>query len=166
MPRPTVIRIHLAASVAALAIVATFLVSSAAVEVFGDESAIRAVKTTILATLVVLIPIMAVAGVSGRRLAGRSRAAVVRRKLRRMKAIGATGLLVLVPCAIALERLAGQDDFGLAFAAVQGVELLGGTLNLTLLILNLRDGMALRAKRTASAAARRRRTAELAALSR
>jgi hypothetical protein len=157
-------RIHLVASVAALAIVASFLVSSAAVKVFGDESDIRAAKRWILAMLVVLIPVMAAAGVSGRRLAGRSRAAVVRRKLRRMQAIGATGLLVLVPCAIALQRLAAQNDFGLAFATVQGVELLGGTVNLTLLILNFRDGMALRTKRTA--AARRRRTAELAALSR
>jgi len=154
----------LIASVAALAIVASFLASSAAVEVFGDESDIRAVKKTILAMLVVLIPLMVAAGMSGRRLAGRSRAAALRRKLQRTKAIGATGLLVLVPCAIALERLAAQDDFGPAFATVQGVELLGGTLNLTLLMLNLRDGMALRARRTA--AARRRRGAELAAPSR
>jgi hypothetical protein len=164
MPRLAVVRIHLVASLAALAIVSSFLVGSAAVEAFGDESDIRAAKQWILAMLVVLIPIVAAAGVSGRRLAGRSRAAVVRRKLRRMKTIGATGLLVLVPCAVALERLAAHNDFGLVFATVQGVEVLGGTLNLTLLILNLRDGMALTTKRTA--AARRRRTAELAALSR
>jgi hypothetical protein len=161
MPRSTVVRIHLVASLAALAIVSSFLVSSAAVEAFGDENDIRAAKKWILAMLVALIPIMAAAGLSGRRLAGRSRAAVVRRKLRRMKAIGTTGLLVLVPCAVALERLADRNDFGLAFATVQGVEVLGGTLNLTLLILNFRDGMALRTKRTA--AARRRRAAELAA---
>jgi hypothetical protein len=158
MPRSIVVRIHLAASLAALAIVSSFLVSSAAAELFGDERDIRVVKEWILAMLVLLIPVMAVAGLSGRRLAGRSRAPVVRRKLWRMKAIAATGLLVLVPCAIALERLAAHGDFGPAFAAVQGVELFGGTLNLTLLMLNFRDGMMLRRK-----AARRRRTAELAA---
>ena len=164
MPRVTVVRIHLVASLAALAIVSSFLVSSAAVEAFGDASDIRAAKQWILAMLVILIPVVAAAGVSGRRLAGRSRAAVVRRKLRRMKTIGATGLLVLVPCAIALERLAAHNDFGLAFATVQAVEVLGGTLNLTLLILNFRDGMALRTKRTA--AARRRRAAAVTTLTR
>ena len=162
MPRLIVLRIHLAASSAALLIVSSFLLSTAAVELFGDERDILAVKSWILAMLGVLIPAMAAAGLSGRRLAGRSRAAVVRRKLRRMKAIGATGLLVLVPCAIALQRLAADGDFGPAFATVQGVELLGGTLNLTLLILNLRDGLGLRAKRTAAA----RRATELAALAR
>jgi hypothetical protein len=47
---------------------------------------------------------------------------------------------------------------------VQGVDLLAGTLNLTLLMLNFPDGMTPRTKRTA--AARRRRTAKLATLSR
>ena len=163
MPRSAVVRIHLAASLAALAIVSSFLVCSASVEAFGDEGDIRGAKAWILRVLVLLIPIVAAAGVSGRRLAGRSRAAVVRRKLRRMKAIGATGMLVLVPCAITLERLAAQNDFGLAFATVQAVELLGGTLNLTLMMLNFRDGMALRTKRTA---ARRRRSAAVTAVSR
>jgi hypothetical protein len=160
MPRSTVLRIHLGASLATIVIVSAFLVGSAAVEAFGDEGDIRAAKGWILRMLVVLIPTIAAAGVSGRRLAGRSRAAVVKRKLRRMKTIGATGVLVLVPCAITLERLAAQDDFGLAFATLQTVEVLGGTLNLTLLVLNLRDGMALRTKRTA---ARRRRNAAVAA---
>jgi hypothetical protein len=72
--------------------------------------------------------------------------------------------MMLVPCAIVLDRLATQDDFGPAFAGAQGVEVPGGTLNLTLLMLNFRDGMALRARRTA--AARRRRTAAPAAFSR
>jgi hypothetical protein len=164
MPRSTVLRNHLAASLAAVAIVTSLLVGSAAVEAFGDQGDIRAAKGWILRTLVVLIPAIVAAGASGRHLAGRSRAAVVRRKLRRMTTIAATGLLVLVPCAITLERLAARDDFGLAFAAVQAVEVLGGTLNLTLLVLNFRDGVALRTKRTA--AARRRRKPAVAAPSR
>jgi hypothetical protein len=162
MPRSTVVRIHLGASLAAVAIISSFLVGSAAVEAFGDEGDIRAAKGWILRMLVVLIPMIAAAGMSGRRLAGRSRAAIVKRKQRRMKTIGATGLLVLVPCAITLERLAAQNDFGLTFATVQAVELLGGTLNLTLLVLNFRDGMALRTKRTR---ARRRRSAAVTAAS-
>jgi hypothetical protein len=164
MPRSTVVRVHLVASLAAVAIVSSFLVASAAVEATGDEDAVRAVKGWIVRALVVLIPVMAAAGLSGRRLAGRSRAAVVRRKLRRMKTIAAIGLLVLVPCAITLERLAAQDDFGSAFATVQAVEAFAGTLNLTLLMLNLRDGLALRTRRTA--AARRRRAAAVTALTR
>jgi hypothetical protein len=164
MSRPTVVRIHLGGSFVVVGIVASFLAGSAVAEAFGDEGDIAAVKAWILRALVVLIPLVAAVGVSGRRLAGRSRAAVVKRKLRRMKAIGATGVLVLVPCAIALERLAARGDFGPAFAAVQAVELLGGTLNLTLLVLNFRDGMALRAKRAATR--RRGRTAAVTALGR
>src|SRR5215207_4705973 len=140
MSRSTVVRIHLGGSLAVVAIVASFLAGSTAVEAFGDQGDIAAAKAWVLRALVVLIPLIAAVGVSGRRLAGRSRAAVVKRKLRRMKVIGATGVLVLVPCAIELERLAARGDFGPTFAAVQAVELLGGTLNLTLLVLNFRDG--------------------------
>jgi hypothetical protein len=137
-------RLHLAASLAATAVVASLLAATISVEVLGSESQVEAVKDSIARALLMLVPVLAVAGITGARVAGRSRAPVVRRKLRRMRIVGATGLLVLVPCALTLARLAPADP---AFAIVQVVELLAGGSNLSLLVLNARDGMAMRARR-------------------
>jgi hypothetical protein len=137
-------RVHLAASLTATAVVASLLAATIGAEVLGTESQVEAVKDWIARALLLLVPALAVAGITGARLAGRSRAPIVRRKLRRMRIVGATGLLVLVPCALTLARLAPSD---LAFAIVQVVELLAGGSNLSLLVLNARDGMAMRAKR-------------------
>jgi hypothetical protein len=159
VPRSALRRIHLIASLLALGVVASFLAATVSVELVGGEEDVRTVKHWIVRALFVLVPVMAAAGISGRRLAGASRAPLVRRKLRRMQLVGATGLLVLVPCAITLDRLAADGDLGLAFGLVQTVELLGGSLNLTLLSLNFRDGMALRAKRAPGRACPARRAA-------
>jgi len=60
-----------------------------------------AVKQWIARVVVVLVPVMAVAALSGRRLAGGSRAVPVRSKLRRTQIAAAIGVLVLGPCALA-----------------------------------------------------------------
>jgi len=127
--------------------VATFLVATSAVELAGGEADVASVKHWIARMLVVMVAVMLTAGLSGRRLAGRSRAPVVRRKLARMKLITATGAFVLVPCAITLDRLAAAGRFDATFALVQIVELAAGAGNLALLALNFRDGLALRACR-------------------
>jgi hypothetical protein len=150
MSRTTLRRIHVGASVAALLTVAAFLGSTLFVEAFGDHDAVRSAKLLIVRAVVVLVAVMAVAAVSGRRLAGRSRAPVVLRKLRRMKAAAAIGVLVLIPCAVILAWLAVRGRFDNAFAVVQAVELGGGAVNFTLLMLNFRDGMALTAGRRAA----------------
>jgi hypothetical protein len=145
--RSTVRRVHVAASTAALLLIATFLGATVAVETAGDEPDIAAVKHWIARALVVLVPVLMAAGLTGRRLAGRARAPVVGRKLRRMQLIAATGLLVLLPSALTLDRWAGEGRFDTAFALVQTVELLAGASNLALLALNFRDGMRLRGRR-------------------
>ncbi len=58
-----------------------------------------------------------------------------------MAPAAANGLLVLVPCALILDRWASQGAMDGAFYPVQGVERLAGAVNLTLLGLNLRDGL-------------------------
>ena len=50
-------------------------------------------------------------------------------------------MLVLVPCAIVLDRWAAAGAFGTAFNVVQGVELVAGSANLVLMGLNVRDGL-------------------------
>ena len=58
-----------------------------------------------------------------------------------MPLIAANGLLVLVPCAIVLNRWAAAGAFDVMFYTVQALELLAGAVNLTLMGLNIRDGL-------------------------
>ncbi len=62
-------------------------------------------------------------------------------KKRRMMVIGPNGLLILLPAAFYLNSLASQGLFGFSFYAVQTIELAAGAVNLTLMRLNMRDGL-------------------------
>jgi hypothetical protein len=71
-------------------------------------------------------------------------------KKKRMPLIAANGLLVLLPCALLLNHWAAAGSFGAAFYAVQALELAAGALNLTLMGLNMRDGLRLTGRRRAA----------------
>ena len=60
-----------------------------------------------------------------------------------MKIVAANGLLVLLPSAYVLASWASAGRFDSAFYAVQGLELVAGAVNITLLVLNMRDGLRL-----------------------
>ncbi|WP_349368798.1 hypothetical protein [Salinarimonas sp.] len=141
MSRPVITRIHaFAASLAFLTILA-FWTSTVAVELLGGPAQIAAVKRAILAGLAILVPALALAGATGMRLGGKATGGLARAKKRRMPFIAANGLLILVPCAVILDRLASAGDFGALFVGLQALELAGGAVNLTLLGLNMRDGL-------------------------
>ena len=142
MSRPLLVRVHLAAAVGAVAIIGTFLTSSAVTELIGTPAEVRLLRHGVLLGLPLLIGCLATAALTGRRLAGRSRAPVVRRKQRRMQLIAAAGLVVLVPCAVVLNYR--------ALSALEIIELAAGGLNLALLALNFRDGLALARRRRAA----------------
>ncbi|WP_030432608.1 hypothetical protein [Allokutzneria albata] len=142
MTRAVALRVHLVASSLALVVVLAFQVVTITVELGGNHAAIAAAKRGIALGLFVLLPALAAAGASGRTLAGRSRAPFVVRKTRRMIAVASVGVLVLVPCAVVLDRLAAAGDLGGRFRVIQYVEVAAGLLNLTLLGLNFRDGRA------------------------
>lgn len=72
-------------------------------------------------------------------------------KKKRMPFIAANGLLVLVPCAIALDRWAAAGSFDIAFDVVQAVELVAGATNLLLMGLNARDGLRMAGRLRSSA---------------
>jgi hypothetical protein len=57
--------------------------------------------------------------------------------------IAGNGLLVLVPAAILLDRRASAGSFDTRFHVVQAIELVAGGLNLTLMALTVRAGLAL-----------------------
>lgn len=64
-----------------------------------------------------------------------------------MPFIGANGLLVLVPSAIYLAAKATVGDFDTLFYVVQAIELKSGTVNITLIGLNIRDSIQLGRRR-------------------
>ena len=94
-----------------------------------------------------LIPAMAATGGSGFSLARSRRGRLVEAKQRRMKMVAVNGLLVLLPSALLLARWASAGRLDAGFYALQGLELVAGATNITLLALNLRDGRRLAGRR-------------------
>ncbi len=129
-------------SVALLCII-SFWVSTVVSELFLDQASVTAVKNAILTAMWVLIPAMAATGGSGFSLAGTRRGRLVNIKGRRMKGVAANGLLVLLPSAWMLASWANAGRFDGAFYTLQAVELVAGAVNVTLLTLNMRDGLRL-----------------------
>lgn len=150
--RPLLRIVHIIAGFAAFLLVARFLGGTLLAELFGTETEIVGAKLWIAWRLPLLIVAMALAGASGVALAGRVPKGLAAAKLRRMRIIGANGLLVLVPSALFLAWQAAALRLDGLFYAVQGVEIVAGSLNLVLLGLNIRDG--LRMKRRFGLAAR------------
>lgn len=137
-------KLHAIAGGVALLTITIFWLSTLAAELSGNAATIAAVKAAILAGMVVLIPAMALAGASGFSLGRGWKSPVVARKKTRMKIIAANGLLILLPSAF---FLAGRAEAGLldaTFFAVQALELVAGAINITLLSLNMRDGLRIR----------------------
>lgn len=133
--------LHRAAGGIAFLTILVFFTSTVIVELVGDVDAIVATKQRIVTPgLYVLIPAIAVTGITGF-LRGRARSGrLVEAKRRRMPFIAANGLLILVPAALTLSHWAAQGRFDTAFYAVQALELIAGAVNLTLMGWNIRDG--------------------------
>jgi hypothetical protein len=149
---------HAAAGGSALVLALSFLSASITVELFGSHGSVMAVKRGILLAIPLLAICAIVAGGSGNWLAGKSKAQVVTRKALRMRITGVNALLVLIPCAVVLDRMASAAEFGTQFVAVQAIEFIFGAVNVTLLGLNMRDGLRMRARRSRAARARSFRT--------
>lgn len=149
------VRIHAAAGALALVTILSFWTSSLAAEALGP-AAITAIKGAIPWGMVLLIPALMVTGITGHRLAVRRRGPLVAARQRRMGLVAAkqrrmglaaaNGLLVLLPCAVVLARWSAAGAFGPAFHVLQAVELAAGALNITLLSLNMRDGLRMRGR--------------------
>lgn len=133
--------IHPVAGVLAILTIATFWLSTALSELFASEATVIAVKTAIPWGFLLLIPALAAAGGSGFALAKGRRAGLVGAKLKRMPLIAANGILILIPSALFLASKAGAAEFDTSFYAVQAIELVAGAANITLLGLNMRDGL-------------------------
>jgi hypothetical protein len=134
-------RLHPIAGTLALLTILCFWLATLVSEAFGTPLQVAKVKILIPWGFLVLIPALAVTGLSGHRLGAKWRGPIVQVKRRRMPWIAANGLIVLVPSALFLAQRASTGTFDAAFYTVQTVELVAGAVNLVLLGLNLRDGL-------------------------
>lgn len=146
-------RLHVLAASLAMACITIFSTSTVIAEVFLSHAAVVALKTHLPWGFLVLVPAMAVAGITGNKLANGRSGGLIGAKLNRMKMIAANGALVLIPSAFALAWMAGDANFGAGFYLVQTLELLAGATNLTLMGLNMRDGRKMTAGRRRKASA-------------
>ncbi|NJL08676.1 MAG: hypothetical protein HC900_10750 [Methylacidiphilales bacterium] len=136
-------RLHPIAGALALATVATFWISTVAVEALGTPADIARVKEAILWGMLVLVPAMAFAGASGLRLGRTSLHPLVEAKQSRMPIIALNGLLVLLPSAFFLAGRAAAGTLDDVFYTVQAIELAAGAFNFYLIVLAMRDGFRL-----------------------
>lgn len=144
-------KLHAAFGAAALLIIATFWTATVTTIVIGDKYLISMVKTGIAWGLLALIPMLILTGVSGSRLGQNMRGALIGAKQKRMKLIAFNGIVFLVPSALILLPLAMQGQGGPLYWAIQTLELLAGAANITLLGLNMRDGLRLTRRRALTA---------------
>ena len=141
------LKIHALSGSIALLTISTFWISTVLSEVFASHATIATVKTGVLLGMIVLIPAMATAGATGAALGKGWKLPQVGRKSKRMQIIAANGLLILLPSAIFLALRARADQFDALFYSVQALELIAGATNITLLTRNMKDGLALRARK-------------------
>ena len=140
-------KIHLITAILATLCIATFFVSTILVELFGSEASIAVLKKLIVTPgLFILIPAMALTGGTGFASAKNRKGGLISSKKKRMPFIAANGLLVLTPCAIFLSLWASNDSFDSKFYIVQLIELFSGATNLTLMGMNMRDGLRMTGK--------------------
>jgi len=135
-------RAHFIAGILAPLCMGTVFLSTLGVELFGSHEAVAQLKSLIVTPgLWILVPAIAAAGGSGMFLGRSRKARLVDAKRKRMPFIAANGLLVLLPCAIVLDRWAAAGSFDTPFYIVQAIELLAGAGNLMPMGMNVRDGL-------------------------
>ena len=141
--------LHAIVGTLALLTILTFWTSTLLSEIFSTQAQITTVKTAVLYGMLLLIPAMVAAGASGSSLGKGWKLPAVARKAKRMKFIAANGVLILLPSAFFLASKAQSGAFDAVFYSVQTLEVIAGAINITLLSLNMRDGLTLRQRKQA-----------------
>ena len=135
--------VHPIAGLLAILTIMTFWLLTAFSEAFGSHATIVWVKSAIPWGFLILLPALAAAGGSGFVWSKGQRQGLVGAKLRRMPFIALNGILILIPSALFLAAKAHAGEFDTTFMIVQAIELVAGAINIALLGLQMRDGLAL-----------------------
>lgn len=150
-------RAHLVAGVIGTLCIASFFVSTVLVELLGSHETVAWLKSlVVMPGLFVLVPAIAITGGSSLFPSKSRRGRLVDAKKKRMPVIAANGLIVLVPCARLLNRWSAAGSFDTSFYVVQPIELLAGAANLSLMAMNIRDGLKMKGRRRSASAAPKR----------
>lgn len=144
MNRNTLRTIHLTFATIAMSLIVLFWTSTVISELFLSQQAIAQLKHFIAYAMILMIVSMAITGATGMKMGRKSKHPKISAKRKRMPIVASNGLLVLVPCALFLSGKAGQGEFDTLFYVVQGIELVAGLVNMTLMGLSMRDGKAIR----------------------
>ncbi len=140
--------IHRFGALLATLCIGSFFISTLVVELFGSQETLATVKSLIVMPgLFILIPAIAATGATGFSLSDNRKGRLLEAKKKRMPIIAANGILILLPAAIILDQWASAGVFDTKFYLLQSVELLAGATNLTLMGLNIRDGLKLSTKK-------------------
>ena len=139
-------RIHAIAGGIGFLTILIFWTSTAISELFASQETVLVVKAMILKGMFILIPAMVIAGGSGMSLGKRRKGNLVTAKKKRMPIIALNGLLILLPSAWFLAGKASGGEFDMSFYAVQAIELVAGAANLTMMGMNIRDGLRMTGK--------------------
>ena len=136
-------RLHPIAGVIGFATILTFWLSTVTSELFGSTAVVAAVKETIPWGFLIVVPALAIAGASGFRIAGASSDPRIDEE-KAPHAVHRGERSFHSHAGRALSGGAGvarrvRDDL----LCVQAIELVAGAINLTLMSLNIRDGLEL-----------------------
>lgn len=137
---------HKIFAIVALTTISTFWISTLIVELFFDYEAIAFVKSLVVFPgLFILVPAIAITTITGNIITKKSKKEeLIKVKKKRMPIIAFNGIIILIPCAIYLNVLASSGIFDTIFYGVQGLELLAGAINITLMFLNIRDSKSIK----------------------
>ena len=150
-------KLHLIAGLLGTVTIAIFFLSTIIVELLGSHEMVATVKSGIVMPgLFILVPAIAATGGTGFALSKSWKGRLIEAKKKRMPFIVGNGLLVLLPSALILDRWASAGAFDSSFYSVQVVELLVGATNLTLMGMNIRDGLRLSGRLGPAPASRHR----------
>lgn len=137
-------KVHLTAGIIATLTIASFFTSTLLVELIGSRVAIAMVKSLIVMPgLLILVPTIAVTGITGFSLSKLRKGRLVEKKKKRMPLIAINGIFILVPAAMLLHTWASKGSFDMKFYLVQVIEIIAGAANLVMMGLNMRDGLRL-----------------------
>ncbi|MDX2320839.1 MAG: hypothetical protein QNK26_09635 [Moritella sp.] len=135
--------IHKITAILAFLIIASFLTSTIIADIFATPEQIAQVKGTILLFIPVLILAMMATGKTAKKLYPGAMTGIFKVKQRRLKVAAINGTLILLPAAIVLANWSALGQFDELYWTVQILEIIAGTTNLTMIGLNIRDGIRL-----------------------
>ncbi|EAQ67223.1 hypothetical protein MED121_14889 [Marinomonas sp. MED121] len=136
--------VHKTSALICFILIACFFSSSLLFDMFGNQESVLIVKNGIFYSIWLLIPLMAITGMTGVKMAPKVTSGPIGAKKKRMPLVALNGLLILLPAAYFLRELALNGEFNSLYYAIQTLELFAGFINLTLMSLNIRDAMALK----------------------